>query len=221
MSYNDPNQPYGQGQPQQPPYGQPPTQYTPSPTDYRQGQQPYGQPPPQAYGQQGQPYGGYPPASNYAQPQKKSSLRWLWITLAIVGGILVLACGGCIVASYAGINFLGQTVTSVLGPTTTANAYYQAIQNRDYTSAYTYLDTSGVTVAGQTVTQDAFVKAAQLYDTAKGPVTSFNQTTVNVDSSGNTASVTMSVTRNGSPYTVNLQLKKVGSDWKITAADNF
>ena len=112
-------------------------------------------------------------------------------------------------------------MTSVLGPTTTANAYYQAIQNRDYTSAYTYLDTNGVTVAGQTVTQDAFVKAAQLYDTAKGPVTSFNQTTVNVDSSGNTASVTMSVTRNGSPYTVNLQLKKVGSDWKITAADNF
>jgi hypothetical protein len=220
MSNYDPNQPYGQGQPPQPPpqppYGQPSTQYTP-PVNY-------GQPP--AYGQQGQQqYGGFPPADNYPQyqqpPQKKSSLRWLWITLAIVGGILVLACGGCVIAGYAGISIFGQTVTTALGPPTTAASYYQAIEKQDYATAYTYLDTSGVTVAGQTFTKDAFVQAAQLYDTAKGKVSSFSQTGMNLDSSGNTATVTMSVTRNGSAYTVNLQMKKVGSDWKITAADNF
>jgi hypothetical protein len=211
MSNYDPNQPYGQGQPQQ----IPPTQYTPPPA---YGQQPYSQPPP-AYGQQ--PYGGVPVAPNYAQPQQKSSLRWLWITLAIVGGVLVLGCGACIAASFAGVSIFGQAVTSALGPTTTASSYYQAIQNQDYTTAYTYLDTSGVTVAGQSVTQTAFVQGAQLDDTAKGPVTSFSQTNVNVDSSGNTATVTMSVTRNGSSYTVNLQMKKEGSNWKITSADNF
>src|SRR6266516_2824315 len=100
MGY-DPNAPYNQGQPQQPS-----TQYTPPGYGQGQPQQPYGQPPYQ--GQQppyGQPpygqeqYGGPPP--NYGQPPKKSSLKWLWITLAIVGAVLVLGCGGCAIASVA------------------------------------------------------------------------------------------------------------------------
>src|SRR6266567_4736081 len=103
MSY-DPNQPYGQGQPQRPdqPFGQPPTQYTPPPgygqppPGYGQGQGPYGQPPP-GYGQE--QYRGAPPmpGPGYAPQQapRKSSRRWLWITLAIIGGIIVLGCAGC------------------------------------------------------------------------------------------------------------------------------
>src|SRR5438309_6178190 len=135
MSY-DPDQPFGQ----------PPTQYTPPPG---YGQQPYGQPPP-GYGQQpyGQPSPGYGqeqyrgappmPGPGYAPQQapRKSSLRWLWITLAIIGGIIVLGCAGCAIASAAGIGFFAKTV---LGPTTTANAYYQAIKNQDYAKAYTYI----------------------------------------------------------------------------------
>ena len=80
MSY-DPNQPNEQNQPPQQPDYQPPTQYTPPP-EYNQ---PYAQPP--AYGQP--PYSDVPPVppmTGYEQPQR-SSLRWLWIMLVIVGGI--------------------------------------------------------------------------------------------------------------------------------------
>src|SRR5438874_157741 len=128
MGY-DPNSPYGQGQPQRPdqPYGQPPTQYTPPP----------------GYGQE--QYRGAPPmpGPGYAPQQapRKSSLRWLWITLAIIGGIAVLGCAGCIIASVAGVGFFAKTV---IGPTTTANAYYQAIKDQDYAKAYTYIDTSKI-----------------------------------------------------------------------------
>ncbi len=85
MGY-DPNTPYNQGQPQQPPYGQPAIPNT-SPV-YGQGQPPY-QGPTQAYGQppygQGQ-YGG--PPQNYTQAPQKKSRKWLWITLSIIGGVL-------------------------------------------------------------------------------------------------------------------------------------
>ncbi len=213
MGY-DPNAPYNQGQPPQP-HGQPPTQ--PS----GQGQPPYGQPPyqvpTQPYGQ-GQ-YGGAPP--NYAQPSQeppqKKSRKWLWITLAIIGGVLVLGCGGCAIAAAAGIGFFASTVA---GPTVTANAYYQAIKNQDYAKAYTYLDTSRVSVVnGQQVTQQAFTALAQLEDRTQGTVTNFSQTNINVNN--DTATVTMSVTRNGSPYTVQLEMNKVGNDWKITRANNI
>jgi len=219
MGY-DPNAQYNQGQPQQPPYGQPPTQYTPP--GQEQPQQPYGQPPyqgptqpypQQAYGQ-GQ-YGGPPP--NYPQPPQKKSRKWLWITLGIIAAVLVLGCGGCAIASAAGIGFFASTVA---GPTTTANAYYQAIKNQDYAKAYTYWDTSKVTsVGGQQLTEQGFVLLTQSQDKIRGQVTSFSQTNFSVNN--DTATVTMSVTRNGSPYTVELQMDKVGSDWKITRANNI
>jgi len=176
-------------------------------------QAPYGQPP---YGQV--QYGGPPP--NYAQPPQElpqqKSRKWLWITLAIIGGVLVLGCGGCVIASAVGINILG----NVAGPTVTANAYYQAIKDQDYNKAYTYWDTSKVTsVGGQQVTQGAFVQLGQLDDKLRGAVTSLSQT--NESTNGNTATATMSVTRNGSTYTVQLQMNKVGSDWKITSANNI
>ena len=211
MGY-DPNAPYNQEQPQQPPtqpsgqgqpqqgYGQPPYQ---GPT------QPYGQPP---YGQ-GQ-YGGPPP--NYAQPPQKKSRKWLWITLSIIGAVLVLGCGGCAIAGAVGFNILG----NVAGPTVTANAYYQAIKNQDYNKAYSYWDTSrAAAVDGQQITEQAFATIAQLDDRTQGKVTSYSQT--NLSTSGDTATVTMSVTRSGSPYTVQLQMSKIGNDWKITRVNNI
>jgi hypothetical protein len=212
MSY-DPNQPNEQNQPQQP--YEPPTQYTPPP-EYNQ---PYAQPP--AYGQP--PYSGVPPVPTYV-PAQRSSLRWLWITLAVVGGILVLGCGGCIIASIAGVGFFGQTVTTALAPSATANSYYNAIKKQDYATAFTYLDTSGASVEGQQITQDAFVLLAQTVDKTKGTVSSFSQSGFNLNTStsnGTTATVTMNVTRNGSTYTVHLQLRQENNVWKITGVDNI
>ena len=221
MNY-DPNQPNGQNQPEQPYV--PPTQYNPPPTDYSQppyAQQPYGQQP--AYEQA--PYSNLPTAPNYVQPQaKKSTSRRLWITLAVVGGILVLGCGGCIIASVAGISLFGTVVSTVIAPSATANSYYTAIEKQDYATAFNFLDINSASVEGQQLTQDAFVLLAQTVDLTKGTVTSFKQTGVSVNSntsSGNTATVTMSVTRNGSSYTVHLQLQETNNVWKITSVDNI
>ncbi|SRR5579885_728043 len=186
--YNDPNQP------QQPPYGQP--------------QQPYGD-----------PQYGVPPVPVYVgqQPPPKKSLRWLWITLGIIGGILVLGCGGCIIAvSVLGINIFNQ-----VGPAVTATQYYQAIKNQDYTQAYSFIDPAGASVAGQPLTQTVFTTGAQAIDNQKGKVTSFNASSFHINSDNTTATVAMLVTRGGQSYTVNLELKKEGNDWKIVNADGI
>ena len=215
MSY-DPNQPNEQNQPQQP--YEPPTQYTPPP-EYNQ---PYAQPP--AYGQP--PYSGVPPVPpvpTYVPPQR-SSLRWLWITLAVVGGILVLGCGGCIIASVAGLGIFGRAVSTAIAPSATANSYYNAIKKQDYATAFTYLDTSGTSVKGQQVSKDAFIILGQTIDATKGTVSSFSQSGISLNtstSSGNTATVTMDVTRNGSSYTVHLELRQENNVWKITSVDNI
>ncbi len=48
-------------------------------------------PPPGGFPQYGQPqYGGAP----YGTPQKKSGNKTLWIVLIVIGGVLLLCCGG-------------------------------------------------------------------------------------------------------------------------------
>ncbi len=185
--YNDPNQP------------------PPPPFEQGQPQTSYGPP----------PY-GVPPVPTYVvPPQPKKSLRWLWITLGIIGGIVVLGCSGCVVAGALGFNFLAQAV----GPAVTATQYYQAIKTQDYVKAYSYIDPASASVAGQTLTQDLFVNGAQAIDTQKGVVTNFTSSGFNI--TGNVGTVTMLITRNGQSYTVHLELKKEGNDWKITNADGI
>ncbi len=216
--YNDPNQP-----PQQPPYGQPQQPYYGPPQ-----QPPYGQPqpsndptyisPPYGQPQQPYPYGqpqyGVPPVPGYVpQPPPKKRRTGLWIFLGILA-VLVLACiGGVAVFVY---NVTHNPATDV------ANKYYTAIQNQDYATAYSYLDASNITFDNQSLTQSLYTQAAQTVDTQKGQVTSYSITSSNVNSSNgvNTATFTVSVTRNGSPYDVHLKLQQKGSDWKIVSIDN-
>ncbi len=207
MSY-DPDQPT-YGQPQQPPTGHVPPPYGP---EYVPPQQPpYQQPP-----YQQQQY-GMPP---YAPPQPpKKSLRWLWITLGIIGGIIVLSCIGCAVASAFGISFLAKTVGQ---PAIVASSYYQAIKQQDYAKAFTYLDTSAISLPnGQQATQAAFTTAGQVLDQAQGVVTSY--TPSNIQTNNGVATITMTVTRqhSSSSYQVHLELKQEGNDWKITSIDNI
>ncbi|HLI05056.1 MAG TPA: hypothetical protein VKV40_00640 [Ktedonobacteraceae bacterium] len=205
----------------QPPYGQQPYEQTPPP--YGQ-QQPYGQTQP-AYGQaeyQGyqQPtqyappmQGGYMPPPPQSQPQKKS-LRWLWITLGIIGGIIVLGCIGCGITAALGVGFFAKTI----GPTVVADEYYTALKNQDYVQAYSYWDTSSITsVRGQQVTEETFAALARAVDRLKGPVTSF----VAQPNPSDPSQVTVQVTRDGTPYDVQLQFKQVNGNWKITRADGI
>src|SRR5437016_4241896 len=136
MSY-DPDQPtYGRPQDpsgppsygQQPPMGHVPPPYGPEYVPPQQ-QPPYQQPPyvpPQQQPPYQQPQYGMPPMQNYTPPQPpKKSLRWLWITLGIIGGIIILSCAGCAIASVFGISFIAKTVGQ---PTIVASSYYQAIK---------------------------------------------------------------------------------------------
>jgi hypothetical protein len=143
-------------------------------------------------------------------PQQRKSRRGLWIALAIIAGVLVLGCAICGIASVAGIGFFAKTVAA---PALTATQYYNAVEKQDYTTSFSYTSLN-------TLTQDAYTKAAQLIDTAKGPVTSFSIGNVSVNN--NTASVIVSVTRGSTaPYDVHLQLQQVNGSWKITSFDNI
>jgi Protein of unknown function (DUF3828) len=206
--YNDPNQP-----PQQPPYGQPqPPYYGPPQQSYGPPQQPpYGQPP---YGPPQQPYGqpqyGVPPVPGYIpqQPPKKRRTV-LWILLGVLL-VLVLACVGV----FGTIFYFGTHNPA----TDVVNKYYTAIQNQDYATAYSYIDASNITLNNQSITQDLYTQGAQAVDAQKGKVTSYSIGNFNINSS--TATFTVSVTRNGSPYDVHLKLQQEGSAWKIVSVDN-
>jgi hypothetical protein len=204
---NDPNQP------QQPPseqtsYGQPP--YTQPPY----GQPPFRQPPP-AYGQP--QWGEQPPL--YGQPPKKRR-RWpLPLVIAIIVGIVVLACVGGFAAIYL--------VLFNSPPKTVAQQYYDAFKSQDYALAYSYLDPSilpQVLGLPPQATQQFFTQEAQASDASKGKVSDFSITYVGINSSsstGNTADVTVQVTRNGNAYEVHLELRQEGNDWKIVHFDGL
>lgn len=205
--YNDPNQ--SPQQPQQNPYEVPPTQYAgPPPSPYRVPPTQYVPPPP--------PY-GVPLVPGYTQvplPPKRS-LRWLWITLSIIGGVLVLSCAGSIAFSFLRSNILSPTA----GASTTANSYYQAIENKDYATAYNYLANDMYTSGGQAITLSLYTNIAQADDLYSGPVISFSQSNISINSGK--VSVTMSVKRNGNPYVVYLQLQQNSGNWQITQYDNI
>ncbi|MBX5450250.1 DUF4878 domain-containing protein [Thermogemmatispora sp.] len=224
---NDPNQPYSsygsehgqEGTPPPPPSAgsYEPTQYAGS-THYGS---PYGTPPPPppAYGPVPtapgiNPYGvqyGLPPQP--PQPPRRS-LRWLWITLAIVAGLVVLVCGGCILVGY---------IVALTGsPDSTVNNYYSAIQKQDYNQAYSYLAIDTLTIQGEEIsaTQSRFALAAATIDQQAGTVTRYSITSSSTD--GNEATVVVHVTRSsGVAYDVHLQLTKIGDEWKITQLDNI
>lgn len=158
-----------------------------------------------------------PPAQQSWRPAPRGSRRGIWIALAIVGVVLVLGCGACLAAAIAGVGFFAKTIS---GPSTAANAYYQALKGQDYPQAFSYIDASGISSQqGQQVTQEAFSILAQEVDTASGKIVRFSQTNVSVNGTNGAsiALVTMSVTRSiKGTYTVQLQLKEENGVWKIT-----
>lgn len=235
MYNNDPNQAQ-----QPPPYGQPdwsqqpPAEYVQPPSPYQQTQwaQPP-TPPPYEPAQYGQPqYYGAPPAPGYAQPQPRQSNRWVWITLGVLGGLIVLGLIACVLffvligrAAQQTVNTvttsIEQTETAVSSPAAaqaTVEQYYTAIQSQDYTTAYSYLESNMTTTSGQTLTRQLFTQAATGRDTSLGTVTNFTIT----QNASDATKFTISVTRGSSAlYTVNIQVTQVGSDWKISSYDEI
>jgi hypothetical protein len=144
-------------------------------------------------------------------------LRWLWITLAIVGGIIVLACAGCGIFAY----IAGKTAVNVAGPAITAGEYYQFVKQQNYAKAYTLLDkNTTITIAGRSVPgpdQQSFVTAAQAVDASIGPVSNFSVR----PNSSDTSHLTVTLTRGSQTYDVHLTLAQLGGSWKITSMDGI
>ena len=205
MSYN-PNQP-------QSPYGQQaqPYQYAPLQPSYTA---PPSERPAQPYAQ---PQYNVPPIAAYAPPPKKSR-RKMWITLCIILGVILLLIVGGFLAIFAYVNNSpAKTVTQ---------QYYNALESQNYAQAYTYLDIQNLTLNGQQqqATQALYIQVAQIVDKQNGKVTNYNITGVDLNSStsaGNTATVTVDVTRNGNTQQVHVQLRQEGSDWKIVSIDHL
>jgi ABC-type transporter MlaC component len=126
----------------------------------------------------------------------------------------VLACGGCSL-----VGFIAALTTNA---DSTVNDYYSAIEQQNYSQAYTYLAVDTLTIQGEQIsaTQGSFALAAQVIDQQAGPVTSYSITSSSTN--GDTATVVVHVTRSsGVAYDVHLQLTRINSEWKITQLDNI
>ncbi|MHB8600099.1 MAG: Cif family virulence factor [Ktedonobacteraceae bacterium] len=154
--------------------------------------------------------------NNSDQPpqQPERSLRWLWMTLSIVGGLLLISCASYVILSVPGYNLLAPTMSA----NATADAYYQAIENKDYTKAYSYLAPDFPVGAHERFTGTRFIASLQAEDTSAGPVTSFTQ--LGSGMNNDIAIVTMSITRGGQSYTVQLQLQQNKGTWQIIHEDD-
>ena len=199
MSY-DPNQPaYGQPQP--------PSPYAPPPQ--------YGQQP--TYDSQAPMYGPQP--QFYPQPTPKKSRRRLWITLAII--FFVVLIGGATAIVLAIVLTVNNSPAK-----TVVQQYYNAAEKQDYSTAYSYLAIQTLTLNGQqqNASQGLYTQVVQTIDQENGKVTAYNITGIDLNfstSTGNTATITVNVTRGSTTQEVHVQLQQEGNDWKIVSIDHL
>jgi hypothetical protein len=130
---------------------------------------------------------GYPPMA--APPQKKSR-RGLWITLGVVGGLLVVCCAG-----VAGL-FTYATVQAAK-PIAVASSFCNDLKSQTYTSAYNLLSAN----YQARIPEQTFVQGVQLQDQVDGTVKSCglqsgNSTGFTFPLNNNTATLAAQVVRN-------------------------
>lgn len=142
--------------------------------------------------------------------QKRTSRRWLWILLAVVCVLIIAAI------------FVTRYLSTLAGPVVTADNYYQAVLQKDYPLAYSYL-TSDATLTSQNQevpigSQKDYVTFAQLLDKNIGPVTSYTVATTNT-----ATLLVISTTRSKSTgpihYAVRFKMVQVDGVWKIKDMD--
>jgi hypothetical protein len=149
-------------------------------------------------------------------PRRKKVPFWVWIVIACVVPIVVIA-GGVLALVLVLNNSPAKAVVQ---------NYYTAVEKQDYVQAYTYLDIQTLTAAGQQypATQEAYIQASQELDQVEGKVTAFTVIGIEISgssSTGNTASITVNVTRGGKTLEVHIQLQQIGNDWKIVSLDHL
>ncbi len=153
-------------------------------------------------------------------PARKSR-RWLWITLSIVGAVLLLSCGLC---SWAAYSFFSPVVQGVSGSLTVVDNYYSDLQSKDYTSAFSLISTQ---YNLSSLTQSQYVQEASSRDSQYGAILSYTpgQPAYASDPNGGfdftRFTISVDVKRPKLSYTTTLYLRKIGNDWKITNFDSI
>ena len=147
------------------------------------------------------------------------------IVLAMLGGVLLLSCGLC---TWAGYILIAPTVQDQANAVSLVNNYYEAIQSRNYSDAYSYLALQGT---GSSLTREQFIQQAESRDSQYGPVRSYvsEQASLSPNTNGGSTTglnlshltITVNVSRARLSYPVVLSLKKVGGSWKIVDFDRI
>jgi hypothetical protein len=156
-----------------------------------------------------------PPQVGFLPKRRKVPL-WAWIVIAFVVFVVVIACG-----VLGLVLFLNNSPAKAV-----VQDYYAAVEKQDYAKAYTYLDIQTLTAAGQQLpaTQETYIQASQELDQIEGKVTAYSIIGIEISgssSTGNTASITVSVTRGGKMLEVHVQLRQIGNNWKIVGVDHL
>lgn len=160
-----------------------------------------------------------PPMAPQARPRR--SYKWLWITAAILGSLLVISCGIC---GWAGFGLFSTSFRQASGTVSVAENYYSAIQRQDYSQAYSLLSPSG---SIQGLTREQFIQQARDRDRDLGPVTSFTlrpatfSTDVNSDSSLSSVTFNVQISRTKQQYSTRLTVGEVNSHPKVTDFDHI
>lgn len=161
----------------------------------------------------------YPPPYERRPPVRKSR-RWLWITLSIVGVVLLLTCGLC---SWAAYNFLAPAVQGVSGSLNVVNDYYGDLQTKNYAAAFGDINTQ-YELSGLTETK--FAQEASTRESQYGPILSFTpgQPAYASTPSGGfdftRFTISVDVKRAKLSYTTTLYVREIGNNWKITNFDS-
>jgi hypothetical protein len=189
---------------------------------------PPGEAPPAIMVRPGAEYLSPPPG---IMPPARKSRKWMWVVLAMLGGVLLLSCGLC---TWAGYMFIAPTVQDQAKAVSLVNDYYEAIQSRNYNDAYLDLALKG-TASG--LTREQFIQQAESRDSQYGPVRSYvsEQPSLAANTNGGNTTglnlshltVTVNVSRARLSYPVVLSLEKVGKvgkvgdSWKIVDFDRI
>jgi len=171
-------------------------------------------------------YPGYPPPNAppfVQQPPVKKSRRWLWITLSIVGVVLLLSCGLC---SWAAYNFFAPAVQGITGSLNVVDDYYSNLQSENYAAAFNDINTQ-YQLKLSNLTETQFAQQASVRYTSYGAILSYAPGQPAYASDPNCGfdftrfTISVDVKRAKLSYTSTLYVRKIGNDWKITNFDSI
>ncbi|BCL81858.1 hypothetical protein ccbrp13_43230 [Ktedonobacteria bacterium brp13] len=97
-------------------------------------------------------------------------------------------------------------------------SYYQAIKEKNYTLAYTFVDANAKNSSGQTLTEASFKQMALASDSESGAIVNVEIDPASTDST----QILLTIDRSSSlHYHAHLTLKQEGTTWKIISLDRI